>query len=267
MTADTTDFSGRNVLITGASRGIGRATALELARRGADVAVNYFATDDAEHREAEQVIAEIKALGRRGLLSHGDVSDQAFVEASLRDAVDSLGPLHYFVACACYSDREWMLDADMQGFERTIDVTMWGAFYGLRAAASQMVAQGAGGSIVIVSSPRAFMPHPGSMAYNMAKAAIDQMVRTAATELAGERIRVNGIHPGWIDTPGERKFLSETALARYADDLPWGRLGEPSEIACGIAFLLSDAADYMTGSFLKIDGGITLPWWAKNASK
>ena len=79
-------------------------------------------------------------------------------------------------------------------------------------AAGLMVARGEGGSIVIVSSPRAFMPHPGSMAYNMAKAAVDQMIRTAATELTGERIRVNGIHPGWIDTPGERKFLSEAAL-------------------------------------------------------
>ena len=101
------------------------------------------------------------------------------------------------------------------------------------------------------------------MAYNMAKAAVDQMVRTAATELTGDRIRVNGVHPGWIDTPGERKFLSEAALERHAAELPWARLGRPQEIARGIAFLLSDAADYMTGSFLKIDGGITLPMWAK----
>ena len=157
-----------------------------------------------------------------------------------------------------------MLAADMAGFHRTIDVTMWGAFHGLRASAAQMVAQGGGGSIVIVSSPRAFMPHPGSMAYNMAKAAVDQMVRTAATELTGERIRVNGIHPGWIDTPGERKFLSEAALECHAAELPWGRLGQPEEIARAILFMLSDDAEYMTGSFMKVDGGITLPMWAKD---
>ena len=95
------------------------------------------------------------------------------------------------------------------------------------------------------------MPHPGSMAYNMAKAAVDQMIRTAATELTAERIRVNGIHPGWIDTPGERKFLSEAALKRHAAELPWGRLGQSAEIARAILFLLSDDADYMTGKFLE----------------
>ena len=151
----------------------------------------------------------------------------------------------------------------MEGFRRTIDVTMWGAFYGLRAAAQQMIQQKEGGSIVIIGSPRAVVPHPGSMAYNMAKAALDQMMRAAAIELASERIRVNCIHPGWIDTPGERKFITEEALAEYAAALPWGRLGRSEEIARGIAFLLSEEADYMTGSTLKIDGGITLPWWAR----
>lgn len=259
----TMQFAGRSVLLTGASRGIGRATAIQLAQSGADVAINYWATDEVQRQEATDVATEIESLGRRALLLEADVSDRESVDEIVGRTVETFGKLDHFVACACYSDRQRMLVAEMEGFQRTIDVTMWGAFHGLRAAAAQMVAQGQGGSIVIVSSPRAFMPHPGSMAYNMAKAAVDQMIRTAATELTSERIRVNGIHPGWIDTPGERKFLSEAALARHAAELPWGRLGTADEVARAILFMLSDDADYMTGSFMKVDGGISLPMWAK----
>ena len=147
-------------------------------------------------------------------------------------------------------------------FSATIDVGMWGAFYGVRAAAMQMVKQGKGGSIVVISSPHAVIPFPTAMAYNMAKAAIDHMARTAAIELAPHRIRVNIIHPGWIDTPGERKFYTEEQLAAGAATLPWKRLGRPDEIGKAVAYVLSDAAEYMTGSTLTIDGGVSLPWWS-----
>ncbi len=152
--------------------------------------------------------------------------------------------------------------ADMAGFRRTIDVTMWGAFYGLRAAGQQMIRQGRGGSIVVVSSPHAVEALPTSMAYNMAKAAVDQMARTAAVELLPHRIRVNIIHPGWTDTPGERKYFSEEVLERTAKSLPLGRLARPEEIARGILFLVDPDSDYVTGSTMTIDGGIQLPWWS-----
>src|SRR5690606_24141547 len=115
--------------------------------------------------------------------------------------VDAFGGLDLFVSNAVYSDRQLMIDADMAGFKRTVDVTMWGAFYGVRASAQQMVKQGKGGSIVVVSSPHAVLAIPTAMAYNMSKAALDHMARTAAIELAPHKIRVNVIHPGWIDTP------------------------------------------------------------------
>jgi glucose 1-dehydrogenase len=139
---------------------------------------------------------------------------------------------------------------------------MWGAFYGTRAAAQQMVKQGNGGSIVVVSSPHAVIPIPTAMAYNMSKAAIDHMARTAAIELAPYRVRVNLIHPGWIDTPGERKFFTEEQIEQGSRNLPWGRMGTPEEMAKGIAFMLSDDADYMTGSTVTMDGGVSLPWWS-----
>ncbi|HLJ11000.1 MAG TPA: SDR family oxidoreductase [Planctomycetaceae bacterium] len=251
-------FAGRSALVTGASLGIGRATAIELARQGANVAVNYRS-----HREhAEEVKAEIEKLGRKALLLQADVADQKAVDQMVAETAGTFGSVDLFVSNAAYSDRQFMIGADMAGFRRTIDVTMWGAFYGMRACALQMVKQGKGGSIAIVSSPHAVIPIPTAMAYNMAKAAIDHMARTAAIELCDHRIRVNTIHPGWIDTPGERKFFSEEQIKTGGQKLPWGRLGTPEEIARGISFVLSDDCDYMTGSTFSMEGGVSLPWWS-----
>lgn len=259
---DDMRFSGRNALVTGASRGIGRATALTLARGGANVAINFRSHPD----EAAEVCREIESLGRKALAVQCDVADQASVEAMVAQTAQAFGGLDLFVSNAAYSDRQLMVEADMAGFRRTVDVTMWGAFYGLRASAQQMVKQGRGGSIVIVSSPHAVLAIPTAMAYNMAKAAIDHMARTAAIELVEHRIRVNIVHPGWIDTPGERKFFSEEQMQSGGKKLPWGRLGTPDEIANGICFVLSDAADYMTGSTFSMEGGVSLPWWSNRGS-
>ena len=254
-------LSGRNALITGASLGIGRAIAIELAEEGANVAINFRSHRD----KAQEVASEVEKLGRRSLLHQTDVSQQAAVEEMVAKTVSTLGSLDLFVSNAVYSDRQLMVEANMEGFRRTIDVTMWGAFYGVRASAQQMLKQGTRGSIVVISSPHAVIPIPMSMAYNMSKAAIDHMARTAAIELAKHRIRVNIVHPGWIDTPGERKFFSEDQIQVGGMKLPWGRLGQPEEIAKGVSYILSDDADYMTGSTLTIDGGVSLPWWSNRA--
>jgi glucose 1-dehydrogenase len=252
-------LEGRVALVTGASSGIGRATALALAHAGADVAVNYLTYEEAAAELAEQ----IRALGRRALLCPVDVAEQAAVEAMVERIAAELGRLDIFVSNAFYSDEGLFHQADMAGFRRTVDVTMWGAFYGLRASVKQMIRQGQGGTVVIVSSPHAITAFPRCMAYNMAKAALDQMARTAAVELFSQRIRVNLVHPGWTDTPGERKYFTEEALAQAAAALPWGRLARPEEIARGILFLVDPASDYLTGSTLSIDGGLQLPWWSK----
>ncbi|MFT4559703.1 MAG: glucose 1-dehydrogenase [Planctomycetaceae bacterium] len=258
----TMKFAGRNAIVTGASRGIGRAVAVELARHGANVGLNFRSNKD----EALEVVREIEAAGQKAILLQGDVADQSFVEGMVAQVAEEFGSVNLYVSNAAYSDRERMIDADMEGFRRTIDVSMWGAFYGVRAAAQQMVKQGNGGAITVVSSPHAVIPIPTAMAYNMAKAAIDHMVRTAAIELAEHRVRANLVHPGWIDTPGERKFFSEEDIQKGAARLPWGRMGTSEEIAKAIAFTLSDDADYMTGSTLTVDGGVSLPWWSNRDS-
>ncbi len=254
-------FKGRNALVTGASRGIGRACAIELAREGANVAINFRSHPE----EAEEVAREVRAAGAKALLVQADVADQKAVEQMVAKTASEFGSLDLFVSNAAYSDRELMLNANMEGFHRTIDVSMWGAFYGVRASAQQMVKQGRGGSIVVVSSPHAVIAIPTAMAYNMAKAAIDHMARTAAIELVGYRIRVNIVHPGWIDTPGERKFFTDEQMEIGGKNLPWKRLGRPEEIGKAVAYVLSDDAEYMTGATLSIDGGVSLPWWSNRA--
>lgn len=241
-------------LITGGSRGIGRATAIALAKAGADVAISYYSHSE----EAEAVADAVRATGRRALLCPGDVANREVVEEAIARVVLELGRLDIAVTNAYFSERELFHEANLEKFHRVIDVTMWGAFYAFRAATRQMIDQGGGGVLIGISSPHAYIPMPTSMAYNMAKAALDQMARTAATELIPHRIRVNLVHPGWIDTPGERKFTSEEEIAQKAKELPWGRLGKPEEIARAVVFLCDPASDYMTGTSLLVDGGYSL---------
>jgi glucose 1-dehydrogenase len=235
---------------------------VKLAAAGADVALNYLTMPEG----AESAATEIRALGRQALLYRVDVSDQAAVEHMVEDLAAKLGRVDVFVSSAVFSEREPFTTADMAGFRKTIDVSMWGAYYGLRAVCNQMIRQGQGGSAVIVSSPHAQIAFPNCMAYNMAKAALDQMMKTAAAELLKHKIRVNSVYPGWTDTPGERKYFTDEAIKKAATGLPWGRLASPDEIARAILFLAEPGSDYITGTVLHVDGGLFLPWWSKRDS-
>jgi len=259
---EAVNFKGKVAVVSGASLGIGRATAIALGQAGASVVVNYRSHDE----QADEVVQAIQAVGSRAIKVKADVADQSAVEQMVAQAVREFGRLDVAVTNAVYSDREVFYKADMAGFRRTVDVTMWGAFYLLRAAAQQMIKQGDGGAIVLVSSPHAFIPAPRSMAYNMSKAAIEHMARTAAIELSEFRIRVNVFQPGWTDTPGERKFASEDTLRTAGPKIPLGRLGTSEEMAEGILFLCDPRQTYMTGATLLVDGGISLPWWANRGS-
>jgi len=256
------NLKGRVAVVTGASLGIGRAAAISLGRAGANVVVNF--RSHPEH--AQEVVAAIEKLGSRAIAVQGDVSDQSAVENLVAEGVKTFGRVDIAVSNAAYSDRERFFEADMAGFKRTVDVTMWGAFYLMRAATQQMIKQGEGGSIVMVSSPHAFIPAPRAMAYNMSKAAIEHAAKTAAIEVAEHRIRINIVQPGWTDTPWERKFASEDTLQTAGAKIPLGRLGTPDEMGEVIVFLCDPRNNYMTGASLLIDGGISLPWWANRGS-
>jgi glucose 1-dehydrogenase len=256
------ELKGCVAIVTGASLGIGRATAVALGRAGAHVVVNYRSHED----EADEVVQAIFDAGSRAIKYQADVADQQAVEQMVAHTIEKFGKLDIAVSNAAQSEREFFWQAGMQSFRRTVDVTMWGAFHLLRVAAQQMIGQGSGGSIVLVSSPHAFLPIPRSMAYNMAKAAIEQMGKTAAIELAEHRVRVNMIQPGWTDTPGERRHFTEQDLNEAGNVVPFGRLGTPEEMAEGILFLCDPRHEYMTGATLLIDGGISLPWWTHRSS-
>jgi glucose 1-dehydrogenase len=247
-------FDGKVALVTGAARGIGRGIAQRLAAEGADVVVNDFAN----YQEAQAVAGEIAALGRRALAIQADVSDREAVERMFARAVQELGRIDIAVANAGMSIREPAIEAQWEHVLRTLEVTQFGVFHTCQLAARQMALQGGGGKIVIVSSLHAELAVPNSAAYNMAKAAVNHLCRTMAAELARERINVNAINPGWIDTPGERRFASEEQIRAGGRRIPWGRLGTPADIAAAAAFLASRDADYITGTTLRVDGGYKL---------
>jgi glucose 1-dehydrogenase len=255
-----TGFNHKVAIVTGASLGIGRATALALGRAGTRVVVNYRSHEGA----AEEVARAIRDAGSAAVTCGVDVSEPDSGQRLVDCALDTFGRLDIAVSNAAASERAPFVEADLKGFRRTVDVTMWGAFYLLRAASRQMIRQGQGGAIVVVSSPHAYLPSPSSMAYNMSKAAVEQMAKTAAIELAEHRIRVNLIQPGWTDTPGERKFCSEEELQAEGAKLPFGRLGTSEEMADGILFLCDPRSAYTTGATLLIDGGYSLPWWSSD---
>lgn len=249
----STSLKDKVAIVTGAGRGIGAACAIALAAQGAHVIANDLETP-------HETIQQIGQLGGKAASAVGDVTDVCQVNEIVETTVSEWGGVDILVTNAAYSDRELFYNADLVGFRKTIDVCMWGQFNFLHAVSKAMIARSSGGSIVCISSPHAFKAIPGSMAYNMAKAATDQMARTAACELAEHRIRVNIVHPGWTDTPGERKFFKEKELEMRGGDLPWGRLAQPAEIANGVVFLCNPASEYINGSTLSIDGGALLPF-------
>lgn len=249
----------RTALITGGARGIGAGIAQCMAREGADVALIDRANDD----QAAQVVQQIEALGRRALFVKTDVADRDAMVSMYAMVIAHFGRLDIAVANAAISVRQPVIEADWESVRRTLEVAQFGVFHTLQMAAQQMVKQGPradatrnGGKIIVISSIHEEWPVPNSAAYNMAKAAVNHLVRTMAVELAGARINVNVINPGWIDTPGERAFFSEAELHEGGQRLPWGRIGTPDDIGKAAVFLASDEADYITGSMLRVDGGM-----------
>lgn len=247
-------LEGKVALVTGANRGIGRGCAIELAREGADVAINYRRHVE----EAEAVAQEVRTFGRRALVLQGDVADRRADEALVAGTVRELGRLDVLVANAAASVRKPFLELREQDMAATLGVSLWGVFHCCQFAARQMVAQGGGGNLVVISSVHAVLPVKNSLPYNTAKAGINHMARTMANELAQHRIRVNVIEPGWTDTPGERAFATEEQIQAGAKELPLGRLGTIEDIGKAVAFLVSEDGGYITGSTLRIDGGYVL---------
>ncbi|MEM7349047.1 MAG: SDR family oxidoreductase, partial [Chloroflexota bacterium] len=251
-------FSGKVSLVTGAARGIGRGIALQLAEEGAKVVINDYANMPEAHSLAEV----INEMGRKTLVHSANIADRAAVNEMFDAIMAHFGQLDIAVANAATSVRENVVDADWEGVRTTLDVTQFGVFHTCQLAAQQMMKQPlvgeSRGKIIVIGSVHADLPLAGSAAYNMAKAGITHLAETMAVELAPHHINVNVVHPGWTKTPGELQYYTEEQLQEAGKRIPWGRIGTPADIAQAVAFLASDAADYITGSSLRVDGGFVV---------
>lgn len=242
-------------LVTGSSRGIGRGCALEIARYGANIVVNYRTHKD----EAEETAEAVRQLGGEALVVQADVADREAVQRMVQAARDKFGKIDILVNNAAITIRKPFLEIPVADVKRVWDVSLWGVFHCSQLVAGDMVKRGEGGKIIIIGSVHAFIPFATSLAYNTAKAGINNMAYTMAVELAPHHINVNVIEPGWTDTPGERRLCPEEQLQEEGQKLPWGRLGAIEDIGKAAAFLASDAADYITGACLRVDGGFWFP--------
>ncbi len=246
-------LAGKTALVTGASRGIGRAIATEFAREGANVVVNYAH----HHDDAEAVASEIRAFGREARILQADIGARHQVQSLFDQAIATFKRLDIVVANAAFSVRKPFLELTVEDVEKTWAVSLWGVFHTCQLAARHMASNG-GGNIIVVSSVHSFRPYPCASAYNGAKAAVNQMAATWAVELAGKGIRVNVLEPGWTDTPGERAYYSEEDLAAGGAQLLLGRLAAAEEVARAAVFLASNDSSYVVGSVLRVDGGYSL---------
>ncbi|WP_158886767.1 SDR family oxidoreductase [Amycolatopsis anabasis] len=241
-------------LVTGASSGIGEATALLLARRGFDLGLGYRSDADG----AKRVAAEVEAAGRRAVLFRLDHADPAAAAAAVDEAAENLGGVDAFVNNAGINHRAEFLDETLDDWRRMLDVDLTGPFACAQAAARRMVARGRGGRIVNVSSVHDEIPIWGGSAYCAAKGGFTMLTKVMALELARHGITVNAVSPGETATPMNGVPVGTDAGDLPRPSIPVGRPARAREVAALIAYLLEPDAAYLTGQSLTIDGGLML---------
>ncbi len=253
---------GQKALVTGANSGIGRGIAKELAKAGADVVVNYIADPDA----AEDLVEELKKEGVKSFVYKADVSDETQVVNMFRAAIEKLGTIDILVNNAGLQRDSKFEDMTLDQWNKVISVNLTGQFLCAREAVKEFKRRGvkkeiscAAGKIIHISSVHEVIPWAGHANYAASKGGIMMLMKTIAQETAPYRIRANSICPGAIKTPINKSvWSSETGLNKLMDLIPYKRIGDVDDIGRVAAWLASDQADYINGTSIFVDGGMTL---------
>ena len=243
-------LNGKTALVTGASRGIGRAIALRLAEDGANVAVIYAGSAD----KAEAVVNEITALGVNAKAYQCNVADSAAVNETVKAVTNDLGKIDILVNNAGITRDGLMLRMKDEDFDAVLDTNLKGAFNMIRACYSGFIRKKSG-RIINISSVSGIMGNTGQANYSASKAGVIGLTKSVARELASRGITCNAVAPGFIQTDMTENLGDNNPLL---NSIPLGRMGKPEDIAAAVAFLASDSAAYITGEVLKVDGGLAI---------
>ncbi|WP_395507364.1 3-oxoacyl-[acyl-carrier-protein] reductase [Hominenteromicrobium mulieris] len=243
-------LNGKTALVTGASRGIGRAIALRLAEDGANVAVIYAGSAD----KAEAVVNEITALGVNAKAYRCNVADSAAVNETVKAVTNDLGKIDILVNNAGITRDGLMLRMKDEDFDAVLDTNLKGAFNMIRACYSGFIHKKSG-RIINISSVSGIMGNAGQANYSASKAGVIGLTKSVARELASRGITCNAVAPGFIQTDMTENLGDNNPLL---NSIPLGRMGKPEDIAAAVAFLASDSAAYITGEVLKVDGGLAI---------
>jgi len=247
------DLTGKHIFIAGGSRGIGRANALMAARAGADITVNYLKDSAA----AKAVVDEIKGLDRKAFAIQADIAKDGEAERAMKAAFEQLGPIHGLAISAGIFEGTPIEQMSAEFWDRTMSINLRGTFLAVKAAVPYLK-QAKGGSIVIYTSTAGQRGSSVYSAYATSKGAQLLFMRSMAKELAPERIRVNCVAPGWTETDMSREAMDAEGRDGIIASIPLGRIGKPEDPAAAACFLLSDLAQFITGSTITVDGGFDM---------
>jgi 3-oxoacyl-[acyl-carrier protein] reductase len=246
------DLSGKTALVTGGSRGIGRAIVLRLARQGADVAFSYRGNQVA----AEATAAEVEALGRRAFAVQADAKSPEGAETLVKAVLDAFGKVDILVNNAGITRDDLIMRMKPEDWTDVLETNLFGAFWTLKACTRPML-KARSGRVINITSVSGQAGQMGQANYSSAKAGLIGLTKAAARELASRGITVNAVAPGFVLTE-LTKDLPEALQAQITERTPLGRFGTPEEIADAVAFLASDEAGYITGQVLAVDGGLVM---------